>query len=362
MTAMIAKSRRVRGTPFSAGVEAAGVAAYSVYNHMLLPTAFLTLEEDYHHLKRHVQVWDVACERQVSISGPDARRLMALLSPRDLSRIRDDQCAYLPVIDSRGGMLNDPVTLMVGENHFWISIADGDYLQYALAVGDALGLDVEVEEPDVSPLAIQGPKADDLMARVFGDVVREIGFFRFKRLPFEGRDFIVARSGYSKQGGFEIYVEGSAYGMPIWNALFAAGEDLNVRAGCPNLIERIESGLLSYGNDMTRENTPYEAGLGRFVNSAEDYIGKHALAARPVNRAIRPLTIQGDPPRCEDVWPLFADGGFVGQVTSATHSPDVGTTIAIGMVDMTHWDPGTMLEVETPDGMRLARVEPRFWS
>ena len=361
MNAIIAKSRRTRRTPFSEGVEAAGVKAYSVYNHMLLPAAFRSLEEDYHHLKRHVQVWDVSCERQVSISGSDAKRLLSMLSPRDLSNIRDGRCYYLPVIDSKGGMLNDPVVLQVAENHFWISIADGDYLQYALAVGDALGLDVDVQEPDVSPLAIQGPKADDLMARVFGDAVREIRFFGFARMPFEGRNLIVARSGYSKQGGFEIYVEGSDIAMPLWNALFAAGEDLDVRAGCPNLIERIEGGLLSYGNDMTRENTPYEAGLGRYVNSPADYIGKAALATRPTTRAIRPLSISGEIPRCEDIWPLYADGVRVGQITSAAFSPDFGTNVAIGLVDPGHWVPGTTLEVETQDGLRMARVEDRFW-
>lgn len=362
MNAILATSRRVRRTPFSPGVEAAGVAAYSVYNHMLLPAAFRSLHEDYHHLKRHVQVWDVACERQVSISGPDADRMLTMLSPRDLSKLQDGRCFYMPVIDSRGGMLNDPVVLRVAPEHYWISIADGDYLQYALGVADALGLGVTIEEPDVSPLGVQGPKADDLMARVFGDTVRDIRFFGFRRLPFEDRDLIVARSGYSKQGGFEIYVEGADLAMPLWNALFAAGEDLDVRAGCPNAIERIEGGLLSYGNDMTRENTPFEAGLGRYVNSPADYIGKAALAARPPERAIRPISISGDIPRCEEAWPLYSGDTHVGQITSAVFSPDFGTNVSIGMVAKGHWVPGTSLEVETPDGRRTATIEERFWA
>ena len=81
--ALISPSRRLRRTPFSDGVEAAGVKAYTVYNHMLLPTVFRSVEEDYHHLKQAVQVWDVACERQVELRGPDAGRLMQLLTPRD---------------------------------------------------------------------------------------------------------------------------------------------------------------------------------------------------------------------------------------------------------------------------------------
>lgn len=359
--AVITPSRRVRRTPFTPGVEAAGVKSYTVYNHMLLPAQFGGFVDDYHHLKRHVQVWDVACERQVSIKGPDAARLMALLSPRDLSKMADDQCYYIPVTDRAGGMLNDPVALKLAPDHFWISIADGDFLQYALGVADALGLDVLIDEPDVSPLAVQGPKSDDLMARVFGDAVREIRFFRYKRLAFEGREMIVARSGYSRQGGFEIYVEGSDCGMPLWDALFAAGQDLQVRAGCPNLIERVEGGLLSFGNDMTRDNTPLEAGLGRFVNSPAAYIGKAALAARPVARMIRPIAIDGDLPPCDRLWHVHAGGVTVGQVTSAIRSPDFGTNVAIGMMARSHWDAGTRIEVETQDGMRNATVRDTFW-
>ena len=191
-------------------------------------------------------------------------------------------------------------------------------------------------------------------------------FFRFGLFNFEGRMLPIARSGYSKQGGYEIYVEGGDIGMPLWDALFKAGEDLQVRAGCPNLIERIEGGLLSYGNDMTRDNTPHEAGLGKFCNttSAIGCIGRDALlrvAKEGPVQQIRALAIEGDIAPCDRPWPLLAGGKKVGQVTSAARSPDYGTNVAIGMVRMTHWDPGTAVEVETPDGMRRAVVQEKFW-
>ncbi|MEL6809427.1 MAG: glycine cleavage T C-terminal barrel domain-containing protein, partial [Pseudomonadota bacterium] len=223
------------------------------------------------------------------------------------------------------------------------------------------------DEPDISPLAVQGPKADDLMARVFGDRIRDIRFFKFDMFQFMDKDLAIARSGYSKQGGFEIYVDGTEIGMPLWNALFEAGQDLNVRAGCPNGIERIEAGLLSYGNDMTDDNTPHECGLGRFCDTqtAIGCIGRDALLRvtkeGPVQE-IRPISIDGDGvPACDRPWPIFAGGRRVGQVTSAAWSPDFGTNVSIGMVRMTHWDPGTPLEVETPDGMRSAMVQESFW-
>ena len=201
------------------------------------------------------------------------------------------------------------------------------------------------------------------MARVFDESVRDIRFFRYKRLKFQDTDFVVARSGYSKQGGFEIYVEGSEYAMPLWNALFDAGEDLNVRAGCPSTKERTESGLLSYGNDMDRRNTPFECGLGKFVNSPKDYIGKQRLLERAIpERQIRAVQIDGTIPAIREVWPLMADGKQVGEVTTATHSPDFNTNVSIAMVNKSHWDAGTKLTVETTDGPRDATVNARFWN
>ena len=365
--ALISPSRRLRRTPFSDGVEAAGVKAYTVYNHMLLPTVFRSVQEDYRHLKEAVQVWDVACERQVAVRGPDAGRLVQLLTPRDLRSMQPGQCYYIPIVDETGGMLNDPVAVKLTEDRWWISIADSDLLYWIKGLAYGYRLDVLIDEPDVSPLAVQGPRADDLMAAVFGDQVRQIRFFRFMPLNFQGRDLVVARSGYSKQGGFEIYVEGEDFGMPLWNALMEAGKSMDVHAGCPNAIERIEAGLLSYGNDMTDDNTPHECGLGRFCSTqtAIGCIGRDALlrvAAEGPVKQIRAISIAGDPvPVCDRYWPLFADGKVVGRVSSTAWSPDFDTNVAIGMVRMTHWDEGTALIVETPDGSRQATVQEKFW-
>lgn len=364
----IAMSRRLRKTPFSEGVEAAGVKAYSVYNHMLLPAVFRSTEEDYRHLKDAVQVWDVAVERQVELRGPDAGRLMQMLTPRDLRGMLPGQCFYVPIVDETGGMLNDPVAVKIAEDRYWISIADSDLLFWVKGIAFGYRLDVLVDEPDVSPLAVQGPKAEDLMARVFGDSIRSVRFFRFGHFDFQGRDLVIARSGYSKQGGFEIYVEGSDIGMPLWNALFEAGKELDVRAGCPNVIERVEGGLLSYGNDMTDDNTPHECGLGRFCDTqtAIGCIGRDALlrvAKEGPVQQIRAISIEGEKvPACSDWWPIMAGEKRIGRVSSAAWSPDFDTNVAIGMVRMTHWDDGTGVSVLTPDGLREARVYENFWT
>ena len=355
-------STRIRRTHFSDGVEKAGVKGYTVYNHMLLPTNFGNLQDECIHLKNYVQIWDVAVERQVSVTGKDTQKLLNLISPRDLSKMSDDQCFYIPVIDRNGGMLNDPVLIKINKDKYWFSLADSDFLQYLLGISDALNLDVKIEEPDISPLAIQGPKSDELMSRVFGKDVTSIKFFRYKKLYYKGYEMIVSRSGFSKQGGFEIYVEGSEYAMNLWNTFLEYGSDLNIKVGCPNLIETIESGLLSYGNDITRENTPFEAGLGKFVNSTRDYIGKKNLLSRPINKMIKPISIHGKIPISDRASKIFDKDKEIGLISRATYSMSYKTNVAIGMISKSHWDPGTKIEVLTHEGMRKAVVEKNFWN
>ena len=263
-------SRRTRSTPFSRRVEAAGVKAYTVYNHMLLPTVFDSIEANYWHLCEQVQVWDVSCQRQVEIKGPDSTRLIQLMTPRDISRTAIGQCLYAPLCDEKGDLINDPVIIKLADDHWWLSIADSDVKLWVKGLATGYGLEVEITEPDIWPLAVQGPKAEELVARVFGDPVRNIRFFRSRMLEFRGTEMMVARSGYSKQGGFEIYLNDAVLAEPLWDELFRLGADLNVRAGGPNLIERIESGLLSYGNEITDANNPFECGLDAYIDLDAD--------------------------------------------------------------------------------------------
>ena len=359
-------SRRLLRTPFSRRVEAAGVKGYTIYNHMLLPNMFRSLEEDYAHLKSAVQIWDVACERQVEIVGPDALRLVQMTTPRDLRRMPDDQCYYIPMVDEQGAMLNDPVAIKLAEDRYWVSLADSDMLFYYKGLANGFRLKVQVFEPDVSPLAVQGPKADELVGRVFGQDVVATKFFRYKTITFQGKEMIIARSGWSHQGGFEIYLDGSEYGEALWDTLFEAGKDLDVRAGCPNGIERIESGMLVYGSDMTMDNTPFEAGLTKYCNldTATDCLGHGALLEKQhPARQNRPIEIDGTGVQgLTHFWALSdRSGNPAGHVSSVAWSPDFQTNVAIGMVHKDAWEPGTELLVNTPAGAREARVKEKFW-
>ncbi|MCP4430568.1 MAG: dimethylsulfoniopropionate demethylase [Gammaproteobacteria bacterium] len=263
-------SRRTRSTPFSRRVEASRVKAYTVYNHTLLATEFISLEDDYWHLCEHVQVWDVSAQRQVEISGPDAMRLVQLMTPRDIGKAQDLQGLYAPLCNQNGGIINDPIAIRHSADRWWISIADSDVKLWAQGLATGFGFDVEVFEPEIYPLAVQGPKAEELVVRLFGEQVRDIRFFRGEIFSFKGREMYVARSGWSKQGGFEIYLNDASLGEALWDELFRLGEDLNVGAGCPNLIERVESGLLSYGSDIDDSINPFECGLDTYIKLDAD--------------------------------------------------------------------------------------------
>ena len=359
-------SSRVRQTPFSRRVDEAGVNAYSVYNHMLIPQSFRSVQEDYAHLKSAVQLWDVACERQVEIVGPDALQLVQMTTPRDLALMKDDQCYYIPMVDEEGHLLNDPVLIKLSSDRYWVSIADSDVLFYFKGLANGFGLDVRVFEPDVSPLGIQGPKADELVRRVFGEDIAATRFFRHKMISVQGREMVIARSGFSHQGGFEIYLDGTEYGEALWDRLMKAGQDLDVRAGCPNGIERVEAGLLSYGGDVTRDHTPFEAGLGKYCHLDRNTacLGHAALKAKQEpSRQIRPVEIEGHAiPPLGHPWPLKdGEGNPVGCVSAAAWSPAFRTNVAIAMVDRAHWTPGTHLIVDAPDGPRTVRVREKFW-
>jgi dimethylsulfoniopropionate demethylase len=327
-------SRRLRSTPFTRRVEAAGVKAYTVYNHMLLPTVFESVEDDYWHLCEHVQVWDVSCERQIEIKGPDSQRLVQLMTPRDIKPAVQGQGLYAPLCGRDGGVLNDPILIKLSDDHWWLSIADSDIKLWSRGLASGYGLTVEIAEPEIWPLAVQGPKAEELVSRVFGDTVRDIGFFRSKMLKFQGREMMVARSGYSKQGGFEIYLNDAGLAEPLWDELFAKGQELKVRAGCPNLIERIEGGLISYGNDVTDEHNPFECGLDTYIDLDADIKALslpalRAIAGRHENQLVG-LTFEQAMEF--DSYRIEFENRVIGDITSQVWSPRLRKHLAFAML------------------------------
>lgn len=358
----IAIGARVRKSPFFDKTVEAGVTGFTVYNHMYMPTGYGDPQSEYNRLIHGVAMWDVSVERQVELVGKDAEKLARILTPRNLNNTKVGQGRYVPLCDHRGVMINDPVLLPVDEDRYWLSIADSDISLWARAIAAERNLDVLVHEPDVSPLAIQGPKAVDVVAALFGEWIRELKFFGFKSITLEGMDLIVARSGWSKQGGFEIYLQNSLHGPKLWDLVKEAGKPFDIGPGNPNYIERIESGLVSYGADTDDQTTPYEMGLGKFVNLDQDieFIGKNALLELSKHEPKRRFTgfhILGDMLAvAQQKWPVSFNGEKAGFISASCYSPRLGMNIGIGLLNTALLEKDETLDVATEYGALSAKA------
>ena len=345
-----------RKSPYWERTVDAGCKSWDLYNHMLIPTFYEDDEEEYWHLLKHVTLWDVAVERQVEITGPDAAAFTQLLTCRDLSKCEVGQCKYAPIIAPDGGIVNDPILLRLGRDHFWLSLADSDALLYAKGVQALAGLEVIVREPDVSPLQVQGPKSKPLIRDLFGDEVMNLRYYRCIESDLEGIPVVVSRTGWTGEVGYEIYLRDSSRGLDLWDRVMEAGRPYEIRAIAPSEQRRIEAGIFNYGSDMTTENNPFEiTGLERLVEFSADFIGRATLeriGMQGVRRKLVGVEFGGEPFRMwlEDFWPVVRDGSPVGRLTSAGRSFRLEKNIGYAWVPAELAESGTELELESPGG------------
>ncbi|MPV86943.1 glycine cleavage T C-terminal barrel domain-containing protein [Ostreibacterium oceani] len=352
MSFYIAMGARERKSPYFKSTVKAGVTHFTVYNHMYMPVSYGDMLAEYNRLIYDVAIWDVAAERQVQIIGPDAKKFIQYLTPRSLNKFSIGQGKYVPICDHLGNLINDPIAMKLDENKYWLSIADQDLLYVARAIAAEKGFDVDVDEPDVSPLAVQGPKAEDLIVDLFGEHVRDINYFWFRETELDGIPLVLMRSGWSKQGGFELFLQDSQYGDVLWDKVVAAGQKYNIGPGAPNYIERIESGLLSFGADNFPDCDPFEVGLGKLVNleREDDFVGKAALQKRfntGVRRSLTGLVLDGEPiqPNAHP-WGVYAGEKRIGKISAVAYSPRLEMNIAIALIDSNYTDIGTELTVD----------------
>jgi aminomethyltransferase len=357
----------IRKSPYFDATVADGVQSFSVYNHMYLPAHFGDPDAEYERLIKGVAMWDVAAQRQVEISGPDAGMLVQTICARDIAGTAIGQGRYVPICNHRGILINDPVLLKLSEEQFWLSIADSDIELWAGAIAAERGLDVRVFEPDVSPLAVQGPKSAEVIELLFGDWIHELKYFWFRETNLQGIPLVLARSGWSKQGGFELYLRDAAYGSALWERVREAGSAYGIGPGAPNDVERLESGLLSYGADaraQTYPANPFEVGLGKLVDldGPDDFIGKQALLKirrDGVKRRLSGFFVQGDPvASSEHPVPILLDGVEVGSIGEMAYSSRLGKNIAIGIVSNDITDDVDELTVSLKNKTYVVTITP----
>lgn len=356
---------QVRKSPYSDAALRWGAKGFSVYNHMYIPRDFGDPRQNFWYLVNDAILCDVSVERQVQIKGPDAAKFTQFLCCRDLSKCQVGQCKYVLITDQDGGIINDPILLKLAEDHFWLSIADSDVLLWARGVAVNSGMDVDISEPDVSPLQLQGPKSRDVLRAAFGDAPAELKYYRFMEFDWDGVPLIISRTGWSSELGYEIFLRDGTQGEKLWEHLMAVGGPLGLKPGHTSSIRRIEAGMLSYHADMTLANNPYEMGMGRLVDldMEADFISKAALTLikeRGVSQQLVGLEIDGAPfvGSNDFFWPILKEGVKVGTVTSAIYSPRLQKNIALAMISIDHTASGRVLQVDKLSETRACTVVP----
>ena len=356
---------QIRKSPFFDSTIQWGAKGFSVYNHMYIPRDFGSAEENFWNLVNDAILCDVSVERQVEITGPDAEKFVQYLTPRDISKCAVGQCKYVLITDDTGGILNDPVLLRIGKNHFWLSLADSDILLWAKGVAMNCGMDINIVEPDVSPLQLQGPKSKKIIHALFGAQVSELRYYWFTKVNYQGMPLIISRTGWSSELGYEIFLCDSSQGTKLWNLIMEVGSPLGLRPGHTSTIRRIEGGMLSYHADLDSQNNPFEMGLDRLVNLEKhsDFIGKKALTIikrKGTSRKHVGLILKMDPldsPNNE-FWPIKMNKKIIGKITSAVYSPRLKENIALAMIDVNFADFGTILSIDVFNSEFKAKVVP----
>lgn len=359
---------RVHKSPFFDATLRWGATAFTIYNHTYLPASYGDNVRDYWSLVNDVTLWDVACQRQVEISGPDAFEFIQFLTPRDMSKCEVGQCQYMVLTNEDGGIVNDAILLRVEEQLFWLSPGDGDVLWWAMGVAVNSGMDVKVCEPDVSPLQLQGPKSPLVARDLFGHWAVEMKYYRLRETTLDGIPLVVSRTGWSGELGYELYLRDSQYGDQLWERVMAAGKPYDIVPTAPSTIRSIEGGLLSYVSDINLEDNPYDIGMGRFVDFGQsgEFIGKEALrrieADGPKRRLVG-IEMQGDalPTPNEEFWDISDGTKRVGHVTRCAHSPRLDKNIGWANVLVEFAETGTEIIVVSPYGELPATVCEAPW-
>ena len=357
---------QIRKSPYFDATVRWGAQGFSVYNHMYIPRDFGDPVQNFWNLVNDAILCDVAVERQVEITGPDAAVFTQLLTPRDLSTMAVGQCKYILIINADGGLINDPILLRLAENHFWISLADSDVLLWAQGVAVNSGMNVTITEPDVSPLQLQGPKSGKVMEALFGETIHDIKYYWLREVELDGIPLIVSRTGWSSELGYELYLRDGSRGDELWELIMVAGEPFGLKPGHTSSIRRIEGGMLSYHADADIHANPFELGFERLVNldGEADFIGKAALQRiknQGITRKQIGLVIDGEPLSGPNTsfWPIDHENVNVGKVTSAIYSPRLDKNIALAMVAVDAAEVDTVLTVTTTSGSRSATVAER---
>ena len=346
---------RVRKSPFFDDTVRSGLTSVSCYNHMWLPMSYGDPDAEYRRLTESVAMWDVAAQRHIMVSGPDADEAVQYVSTIGTSNIDVGRGAYAPMVDHDGVLVNDPILLHIEANEWRFSIADSDVGLWIRAVMNERGLDCTVRELDTATLAVQGPESDAVM-RGLGVEIDDMDDLTLRSAVIAGIPVKFSRSGWSSQGGYEIFLDDPRNASRLWAHVEAAGRQHGIGPGAPNASERIENTLLSYGTDTGYDADPFELGLGDTIDvDGIDFIGRDALRAiRSVGpaRELTGVVIAGS--RIETLAhpvPMSSAAEILGELRSAAWSPRFGANLGLALLQSGR-PSGLHATVTLPAGLR----------
>lgn len=368
-------STRVRKSPFWHLSVEAGCWRATVYNRIYHPRGYVKPEDggamaEYHDLVNRVTMWNVAVERQIQVKGPDAENFVNYVITRDATKIKPMHGKYVILCNEKGGILNDPVLLRPREDEFWFSLSDSDLMLWLQGVNIGRRFDVDIQELDVAPVQIQGPLSEDLMVAVVGEEVRDIPYYGLMEATIAGKPVVVSQTGFTGEKGYEVYVRDATLNAEaVWYTIRGVGASFGLRVIAPAHHRRIAAGILSWGQDMDFETSPFQVNLAYQVprKKEADYIGRAELEKQraqidagefPFKLKMVGMRLGGKPitDYAPDFWLINSEQGErIGYVTSPWHSPELGCNIALGFVPFRYTELGTKLKVELP-GQYLERT------
>ena len=366
---LIGIGTRIRKSPYFNSTIKYGVKGFTIYNKMYLPTGFSSPVEEYLSLINDVTFGDFAAERQVEVSGPDAFDFIKYINPRNLSKCDIGDCKYIVLTDSNGCIINDACLIRLEDDKFWVSPGDGDVLLWLQGVSMHSGMNVNICEPDVSPLQISGPKAGRLIQKLFAGEHDNLGYYKAKETSLENIQMVIARTGWSGELSYELYLQDRKLGNSLFELVYEAAKEFNGNVIAPNNIRTIEGGLLSYGSDFGREHNPFTIGLDRLVDVDQDidFIGKEALKKIKENGTASKLIgveMDGDPidKVPEHFWTVLnLEGKKIGRLSRCIYSPRLKKNIGLAIVDSHATEEGNKVIIESPELKYNAIVAKLPW-
>ena len=358
---------RIRKSPFFEETIKYGATNFTTYNRMTMPVGYTTPEQEYQSLINDVTLWDVAAERQIEIIGEDAAKFVQYMTPRNLSTFKDGFCRYAFMTDENGGIINDPLILKFSENKFWLSIADSDAILWCKGVALSGKFNVRISEPEACPLSLQGPRSKELIRKATNDdpAIMGLKYYQFIETNLFGLDIVIARSGWSNQFGYEIYITREVDGPALWNALMEAGKEFKIVPSCPNQIDRIEAGMISHQGDTSLAENPLELNLPKFydLDQEAEFVGKEALLKireEGIKKQFTGFKISGKKIgyNMARIPLLDKNDEKIGFVTSCIYSPNFGCNIALGFIEINLINSEEIYQIDHDGEKREVEVVP----